>query len=360
VVNNEFEQRRQTVVSGLAEHKLDGLLVSMGPNLRYLSGFTGSNGLLLLSQAKSILFTDPRYGIQAGQESSCQVHISKGPLVMDMIAAIGRQRLRRVGYEPAMMSCDAFQSLEARMPAKSVLTPVTGWIEELRTVKSPSEIERIRRSVETNSKAFEQGVARAKSGMKEQDLAAELEYRMRRLGAEKPSFETIVAGGERSALPHAQPTAARFQNGDLIVVDMGALQEGYCSDMTRMLFLGTPGAKVKRMYKAVLEAQLAGIDAVRDGARAAAVDAAARKVLRGYGLDKAFVHSTGHGLGLEIHEPPRLGKRDKSRLKSGMAITIEPGVYLEGFGGIRIEDTVLVTDKGCEILTPTSKDLRLI
>jgi Xaa-Pro aminopeptidase len=203
-------------------------------------------------------------------------------------------------------------------------------------------------------------VARVKPGMKEQDLAAELEYRMRRLGAEKPSFETIVAGGERSALPHAQPTAARFETGQLIVVDMGALQEGYCSDMTRMLFLGTPGAKVKRTYKAVLEAQLAGIDAVRAGARTAAVDAAARKVLLGYGLEQAFVHSTGHGLGLEIHEPPRLGKRDKGRLKAGMAITIEPGVYIEGFGGIRIEDTVLVTDKGCEILTPTNKELRIL
>jgi Xaa-Pro aminopeptidase len=360
VANNEYEQRRQTVVSGLAEHKLDGLLVSLGPNLRYLSGFTGSNGLLLLTAAKSLLLTDPRYTIQAGQESTCQVHISKGPLLLDLVSAIARQRLRRVGYEPAMMSCDAFQSLDAKMPAKSSLVAIRGWIEELRTVKSPDEIARIRRSVDTNSRAFEQGVARVKSGMKEQDLAAELEYRMRRLGAEKPSFETIVAGGERSALPHAQPTAARFQNGQLIVVDMGALQEGYCSDMTRMLFLGTPGAKVRRTYKAVLEAQLAGIAAVHAGARTAAVDAATRKVLRSYGLDKAFIHSTGHGLGLEIHEAPRLGKKDKGRLKAGMAITIEPGVYLEGFGGIRIEDTVLVTEKGCEVLTPTSKDLRIV
>jgi len=360
VVNNEFEQRRQTVAAGLAEHKLDGLLVSFGPNLRYLSGFTGSNALLLVTPVRSILFTDPRYTMQAGQESTCQVHISKGPLPPDMVAAIARLRLRRVGYEPAMMSVDAYQALDAKIPAKTSLVAVKGWIEDLRTVKSPSEIARIRRSVETNSQAFEQGVSRVKPGMKEQDLAAELEYRMRRLGAEKPSFETIVAGGERSALPHAQPTAARFENGQLIVVDMGALQDGYCSDMTRMLFLGTPGTKVKRTYKAVLEAQLAGIDAVRAGVRSAAVDAAARKVLRGYGLDKAFVHSTGHGLGLEIHEPPRLGKRDKSRLKAGMAITIEPGVYLEGFGGIRIEDTVLVTEKGCEILTPTSKDLRAI
>jgi Xaa-Pro aminopeptidase len=360
VANNEFEQRRQTVVSGLAEHKLDGLLVSFGPNLRYLSGFTGSSALMLMTATRSILFTDPRYTIQATQESTCEVRIATGPLVTDMIAAIAKMRLRRVGYEPAMMSCEAFQSLEAKMPANATLVAVRGWIEDLRMVKSPDEIARIRRSVDTNSRAFEQGVARVKVGMKEQDLAAELEYRMRRLGAEKPSFETIVAGGERSALPHAQPTAARFESGELIVVDMGALQEGYCSDMTRMLFLGTPSAKVKRTYKAVLDAQLAGIDAVRAGARTAAVDAATRKVLRGYGLDHAFIHSTGHGLGLEIHEPPRLGKRDKGRLKAGMAITIEPGVYLEGFGGIRIEDTVLVTDQGCEVLTPTNKELRVI
>ncbi len=141
---------------------------------------------------------------------------------------------------------------------------------------------------------------------------------------------------------------------------MGALQDGYCSDMTRMLFLGTPSAKVKRAYKAVLEAQLAGVDAVRDGVAASRVDAAARNVLKSYGLAGAFVHSTGHGLGLEIHEPPRIGKKDKTRLAEGMAITIEPGVYIEGFGGIRIEDTVVVTKTGCEILTPTPKSLRII
>jgi Xaa-Pro aminopeptidase len=360
VADSEFEQRRHTVASGLAEHKLDGLLVSWGPNLRYLSGFTGSSGLLLVTPGKSILITDPRYTIQAGQESTCQVHIAKGPLVDDMAAAIARLRLKCVGYDPAIMSCDAYAVLAGKLPSKTALMAVRGWIEQLRTVKSPAEIARIRRSVETNSHAFEQAVARVRPGMKEQDLAADLEYRMRRLGAEKPSFETIVAAGVRSALPHAQPTTARFAHGELIVVDMGALQEGYCSDMTRMLFLGSPGAKVKRTYKAVLEAQLAGIDAVHPGARTASVDAAARKVLKGYGLDGAFIHSTGHGLGLEIHEPPRLGKRDKGRLQAGMAITIEPGVYLEGFGGIRIEDTVLVTDGGCEILTPTAKELRVI
>ena len=348
------------IASGLAERKLDALLVSGAPNIRYLTGFTGDNGNVLVTPEKTILFTDPRFEIQASQQVSCQVKIAKGPLVIDVLAAIKRLALMRIGYEPARMTCDAFESLRSRLPLRASLEPVNGWIEELRMVKTPEETERIRRSVDTNSEAFEQAVRRVKPGMKESELAAELEYRMRRLGAEKPCFDTIVAGGARSALPHAQPTAARLENGQLVVVDMGALQDGYCSDMTRMLFLGSPGSKVKRTYRAVLEAQLAAIDAVRPGALTRNVDRAARDVLKGHGLDRAFVHSTGHGLGLEIHEPPRVGRKDKTRLQAGMAITIEPGVYLEGFGGIRIEDTVLVTETGCEILTPTSKDLRVI
>lgn len=357
---NEFERRRQVVAAGLAERKLDALLVSFSANLRYLTGFTGSNGNLLLLADHAILFTDPRYQIQASQEVTCPVKIAKGPLVLDIAAAIARLGLRRIGYEPPRMTCDWYASLNGRLPLKAALKPVAGWIEELRMVKSETEAELIRRSVATNSRAFEQTLSRVRAGMKEQDLAAELEYRMRRLGAEKPAFETIVAGGPRSALPHAQPTAAPLQPGNLVVVDMGALQDGYCSDMTRMLFLGAPSTKVKRTYQAVLEAQQAAVAAVRPGISTVHVDRQARKVLKAAGLEQAFVHSTGHGLGLEIHEPPRIGKRDKGRLETGMAITIEPGVYLEGFGGIRIEDTVLVTSGGCEILTPTSKELRVI
>jgi Xaa-Pro aminopeptidase len=358
--NSEFESRRKAVQTGLAARKLDALLVSFSPNLRYLSGFTGSNGALLILPGKSILFTDPRYEIQAAQESTCRIRIVKGPLVIGLLAAIQKLGLREIGYEPARMACDVFDALKSRLSMRASLQPVREWIEELRMVKSEAELEFIRRSVETNSLAFEQTTARIKPGIREQDLAAELEYRMRRLGAEKPAFETIVATGVRSALPHAQPTCSRLAAGDLVVVDMGAFQQGYASDMTRMLSVGPPNARSKRMYKAVLEAQLAAIDAVRAGARTAKVDAAARKVLKGYGLDKAFVHSTGHGLGLEIHEPPRLGRRDKLRLQVGMAITIEPGAYLEGFGGVRIEDTVVVTPNGCEILTPTSKDLYIV
>lgn len=360
----EFDTRRATIAAGLAERKLDALLVALSPNLRYLTGFTGSGGNLLLTPDRDILFTDPRYTMQAASETSCRVRIAKGPLVNAVSGAIRRMKLRRIGYEPARMTCDALESLKSKLPMRASMEPVaepaTGWIEELRAIKSPEEIERIRRSVETNSRAFEQTVARVKPGMMESNLAAELEYRMRRLGAEKPAFETIVAGGARSAWPHAQPTASPLKSGDLTIVDMGAMRDGYASDMTRMLFLGVPDANVKRTYRAVLEAQLAAIAAVRPGAKASVVDAAARDVLKGYGLDAAFVHSTGHGLGLEIHEPPRIGKRSKAKLRAGMAITIEPGVYIEGFGGIRIEDTVVVTETGCEVLTPTSKELRLI
>jgi len=360
VGSNEFDQRRQTIAAALPARKLDALLVTHGPNLPYLSGFTGSNGTLLLLSGMSILFTDPRYRIQAARESSCRIRIAKGPLLVDVLAAIGRLGVKRIGYDPARMMCDSFETLKSRLPLRASLEPVTGWIEELRMVKSPAELDRIRQSVQTNSRAFEQTIARVRPGMLERDLAAELEYRQRRFGAEKPSFETIVSGGVRSASPHARPTAAGLQSGELVVVDMGAIQDGYCSDMPRMLFLGRPGLKVKRMYRAVLEAQSAAIDAVRPGARTAKVDDAARKVLKGYGLDRAFIHSTGHGLGLEIHEPPRIGKRDKLRLQAGMAITIEPGVYIEDFGGIRIEDTVVVTRTGCEILTPPPKTLCVI
>ena len=358
---DEFRMRRDRVAAEFGERKVDALAVSFAPNLNYLTGFTGSNGLMLARvEGESIFFTDPRYTIQAKQEVSCQVKICTAPLLGELIATVKRARVRRLGFEAAHMTCALHETLIKALPMGTSLVPVSGWIEQHRMVKSAAEIDAIRRSVHTNSAAFERAVRHVRPGMREADLAAELDYRMRLAGAEMTAFETIVATGARSALPHARPTAARLANGDLVVVDMGAMQDGYASDMTRMLFLGTPGTKVKAMYRAVLDAQLAAIDAVRPGITAAHVDRAARRVLKAQNLDTAFIHSTGHGLGLEIHEPPRIGKKEKLRLEPGMAITIEPGVYLEGFGGIRIEDTVVVTASGCEILTPTPKDLRVV
>jgi Xaa-Pro aminopeptidase len=227
-------------------------------------------------------------------------------------------------------------------------------------VKSAVEIATIKASVELNSAALEQVLSTFRHGTTEVDLAAEIEYRMRRLGADGPAFDTIVASGARSALPHAHPTAAAAANDQLLLIDMGAFVAGYASDMTRTFGVGRLGSKAKRIYRAVLESQLAAIDAVKAGIPASSVDRAARSVLRRHGFEKMFIHSTGHGLGLEIHEGPRIGRKEATRLEAGMAITIEPGVYVEGFGGVRIEDTVVVTDTGCQVLTPTKKDLLVL
>jgi Xaa-Pro aminopeptidase len=343
------------------ELKIDALLVSAPPNVRYLSGFTGDNGLLLIAPDSQTLFTDPRFTIQAAEECTCPVvTVAKTPLDHAAIQLIRKRRWRRIGFEGSRMLYETHQRLLGLLPKGVRLKPIGPVVEKLRMIKSSGEIARIRRSVLTNSQAFEKATRSIRLGVSESAIAAELEYQMRRLGAEKAAFETIVAFGSRSALPHAQPTARKLANDELLLIDMGACQDGYMSDMTRVLFFGRPSRRVRTMYNAVLKAQLAAVDAVRPGSTAAQVDRAARRVLEREGLGKQFVHSTGHGLGLEIHEGPRLGRRDRTKLEPGMAITIEPGAYIRDFGGIRIEDTVLVTKTGCEVLTPTSKELRLL
>ena len=344
-----------------AELKIDALLVSAPPNIRYLSGFTGSHGLLLVTPESQTLFTDPRYTIQASQECSSKVKtVTKGPLELAAVEMIRRARFKRIAFESTRMVYDAFERLKQALPLGASLKPIGPVIEKLRMIKSPEEIARIRRSVLTNSEAFESTVRSIRPGVSEMAIAAELEFKMRRLGAEKAAFETIVAAGARTALPHAQPSQQKAAVNELLLIDMGSCQNGYMSDMTRMLFLGRPSQKIRGMYRAVLNAQLAAIDTVRAGVTAGQVDRKARQVLESEGLAKQFVHSTGHGLGLEIHEPPRLGKKDPTRLEAGMVITIEPGAYIRDFGGIRIEDTVLVTKNGCEVLTTTSKELMLL
>lgn len=355
----EYAGRRQQLLSEFRRYRIDTLLVTALPNVRYLAGFTGSNGALLLSESRAILFTDPRYQTQAPLESDCDVKIAKGPLLVEVSTWFRRLRVQRLGFERGRISFENYDFLKRQ--AKGIkLIPVSGVIEQIRMVKSPAEIGTIRAAVELNSAALDQALREFRPGMTEIDLAAEIEYRMRQLGADGPSFETIVASGPRSALPHAHPTTAPVDSNQLLLIDMGATVAGYASDMTRTLGAGHLPPKAKRIYKAVLESQLAALDAVKAGARSSVVDGAARNVLKKHGFDKFFVHSTGHGLGLEIHEMPRIGRKDPTILKSGMAITIEPGVYLEGFGGVRIEDTVVVTEKGCRILTPTAKNLLIL
>jgi len=356
VTQAEYSQRRAAASALLAEDRLDGLLVSSPANIRYLSGFTGSNALLVVLGDSAVLFTDPRYELQAAQQSECAVRIARGALLEAVAKWLPRRGLGRLGFDPRLPYA-AFLALKR---SRVRLKPAEGLVEGLRMVKSPAEIELIRRAIGITSQAFEGCLRLARPGVSEVDLAAELDHRMRRLGAERPAFETIVASGRRAALPHASPTAKALASNELLLIDMGALRDGYCGDMTRTVFLGRPGARFRRHYAAVLEAQLAAIGAIREGVTAGAVDRAARRVLKSHRLEGAFVHACGHGLGLEIHETPRLGRGDRTRLRAGMAITVEPGVYLQEFGGIRIEDTVAVTRDGCEILTPTPKELLTI
>ncbi|HYO83010.1 MAG TPA: Xaa-Pro peptidase family protein [Bryobacteraceae bacterium] len=338
----------------------EAFLVTHLPNVRYLTGFTGSNAALVLDGRNATLLTDPRYNVQAMQESACKVKIVKGNLIAAAAKLIAARQFKSVGFEQDHMLFSSWSSLRGAAGRKVRLQPVSGLVETARMIKSPAEIELIRRSAEANSAACARAMRRLKPTTTEAELAAEIDHGMRRAGAEGPAFESIVAAGEHSALPHARPRNEAIGSNRLLLMDTGAVRGGYCSDMTRMACLGTPDRRSRDLFNAVLEAQLAALDAVKAGVATVAVDATARKVLRKHGCDKLFVHSTGHGLGLEIHEGPRVGRKDPTVLEAGMAITIEPGAYIEGFGGVRIEDTVVVTASGCEVLTPHPKELLTI
>lgn len=336
----------------LAACGADAALVSTLINIRYLTGFTGSNALLWVDGKSARLFTDGRYTLQAKQQTAGKgigVEIVKGPLYKALVryqAKFGSKRLalenHRIGFTLATEVKKLFKKI-----AKLDQT-----IERLRMVKDATEIAAIRASVDLNAKALSLALQTFQPGLSEMALAARIDYEQRLLGASGTAFDTIVASGAHSALPHANPRNVAIVKNGYLLIDMGATFADYKSDLTRTFGVGRPGPKAKDIYAAVLEAQLAAIDAVRPGIEAQKLHEITSKTLRKYKLDKYFIHSTGHGLGLEIHEAPRLGTGDPTPLEPGMAITIEPGVYVEGFGGVRIEDTVLVTETGGEVLTP--------
>jgi Xaa-Pro aminopeptidase len=353
---SEFSQRRRQLLPTLQEHRVQAFVVTALPNVRYLSGFTGSNGALLLTPDRALLFTDPRYQTQAVQESDCEVKISKRALSSEIAVWMKRLRTKTVAFESNRISYSEYNALREGTP-KARFKGIDAAVENLRMVKSPAEIKAIGRSVQLNSAALSAALKRFRPSVTETELAAEIDYHMRRLGADGTAFDTIVASGTRSALPHAHPTSGKILRDELLLIDMGSSVAGYASDMTRTFAVGKLDARKRRLFRAVLESQLAAIDSVKAGVACASVDRSSRKVLAGHGLDKLFIHSTGHGLGLEIHERPKIGRKERMKLVAGMVITIEPGVYDEAVGGVRIEDTVVVTERGCEILTPTRKEL---
>jgi Xaa-Pro aminopeptidase len=257
---------------------------------------------------------------------------------------------------PSRVTVTGWDQLKKAAGTRVRWVPVDALVDHLRAIKDPSEVDRIRAAARLGSEVMEEAIRLIRPGVTELDIASEINFRMRRKGASGESFESIVAAGARSALPHARPTSRRIGKNELVVLDMGAILRHYCSDLTRTVHVGRASAKVRRWYHAVLEAQAAAKDVVKAGVTSGAVDGAARGVLQRKGLGRYFVHSTGHGIGLEIHEEPRLARAQKNVLEAGNVVTLEPGVYVEGVGGIRIEDDVLVTSRGAEILTTASRE----
>jgi Xaa-Pro aminopeptidase len=333
------------------------LLETHLPNIYYLCGFSGDSGALLVDPASAALFTDGRFTIQAKEETrGIRVHIHKGQLLEAVGAHLrGRKRVR-VAVSPSRLTLGGWKTLRKAAGGNLKWIAVDGIVENLRAVKDAAEIDQIRQAARLGSQVMEEAIRLIRPGVTELDIAAEIGYRMRLKGASGESFEAIVAAGPRTALPHARPTARRIGKNELVLLDLGAILRRYCSDLTRTVHVGKASARVRQWYHAVLEAQTAARDALKSGTTCGAIDAAARNVLAHKGLGRYFVHSTGHGIGLEIHEDPRIARDQKTLLETGNVVTLEPGVYVEGVGGIRIEDDALVTPRGAEILTTTSRE----
>ncbi len=338
---------------------VDAMLLTHLPDVRYLCGFTGSSAALVLVGGRATLFTDGRYTVQARAEAAgTKVVIAKKPAVVAACEWLESAGVKRCGFDATHTTVTGLETMRKSLSAKvrrGMFVAVRPVVAGMREVKDADEIERLRVAAQVGCELFDGMLTYLEAGLTEVEVAATLEYAARLAGAEGMSFDTIVASGERSALPHGHATAARLPKQGFVTLDFGVILDGYCSDMTRTVHIGKGLPMERDVYDSVLEAQEAAVAAVAPGVTAGEVDEAARSVLRRVKLDKYFSHSTGHGVGLEIHEGPRLAAKQTQVLEQGMVITIEPGVYLPGRFGLRIEDMVLVTANGGEILTPSVK-----
>jgi len=370
--------RHASARATMAASGLDALIVLHLPNVRYLTGFTGSTAIVVLTPSEAVFITDGRYTTTVetvvGPNCPGLRLVNVDPTYDATLArVVSESGGPVVGFESAHMSVKRFDGLQAALgqvggPALKAADRV---VEAIRVVKDAVELETFRKAGVLLDAVAADVLSSVRAGMRECDLAAEIDYKLRRGGFEKPSFDTIVASGPHAAMPHARPDDRVLAAGDLVVLDFGGVHDGYCVDLTRTVSVGDPGPEARRLYAAVAEAQLAGVGAVRPGAPVTDVDEAARGVLERHGLGPAFSHATGHGLGLEIHEEPRVGPRRADIpgvppagtdliLAPGVVITIEPGAYVPGLGGVRIEDDVVVTRGGVEWLTHVPRELRVV
>jgi Xaa-Pro aminopeptidase len=348
-------KRLETLSQELAKQDIAHFAVSNIYNVRYLSGFSGSTGWLLVSPDKTILITDFRYREQAEGEvyRGVEITVDSREALAVVCETVGTLK-GRIGFESGSLTYAAYEKLKA---ACGDPVPVSGLVEDLRKTKDPNEICSITRAVEITDAVFEEVVERIRAGMTEVDLAADIDYHLRKKSSEVPAFKTIVASGEHSSLPHAAPSMRVIREGDLVKMDFGAIWDGYCADLTRTVVVGKASEKVKEVYGIVLEAQKLAIAGIKAGLRGNEADRLARDHIEGKGYGENFGHGLGHGVGLEVHEEPRLSKKSEKVLEPGMVVTVEPGIYLPGWGGVRIEDIVVVEEDGCRDLTSASKVL---
>jgi Xaa-Pro aminopeptidase len=341
--------------------KLDALLVTDLANIRYLSGFSGSTSTVLITRDRSIIFVDFRYVLQAGVECpGYEVIEFTGDVftaVVDIMNAMGRIRL---GFESEHVTHARHLRLRSLLSKEIRLVGTKQLVENLRLVKDSGEIEKIRRAAKLLDDCFLHMLDYIRVGMTEREVALEIDVYMRKHGARKEGFDTIAAAGPNAAYPHHQPTEAILKRGQVLKLDYGALLDGYNSDITRTVFLGEPDERGREIYGIVLEAQVAAANAIRPGLKGKAIDAVARDLITERGYGDNFGHGLGHSLGIDVHDGPLFTKRSEYVLAPGMVGTIEPGIYIEGWGGVRIEDDVVVTEDGCEILTHASKELIVI
>ena len=345
-------------LSGLvAEKELDQLFVSDLTNVRYLTGFTGTNGACLVGGDELIFFTDFRYTERAKTEVAAEWERPEAE--RELVPQIVGRMKGRIGFEDAKLSVRQLARLEAAAGEDVEFIPAGDLVEQLRAVKEPEELERIAAAAKLSDDVYEWAIERGLGGRTERDVAQAVEARIRELGAE-PSFPPIIASGENGALPHAEPGGREIGSGELVVFDMGSLLDGYCSDCTRTFATGDPGDEAREVYDLVLRAQQAALEAVRAAAAGKEVDAVAREMISEAGYGDRFGHGLGHGVGLEVHEGPRLATTSEDELFEGNVVTVEPGVYLPGKFGVRIEDLVVVTADGHRNLSGLSKEMQVV
>ncbi|MFC4103846.1 M24 family metallopeptidase [Paenibacillus xanthanilyticus] len=344
----------------LSELGLDALLVTSAVNRRYVSGFTGSAGVLLLTGTQNYLVTDFRYRTQAPEQAPAFTVVEHGIKLLDTVAELANAAgVKRLGFEQDHVVFSEYIGWKDGL-AGVELVPVSGVIEKLRMFKDDAELAVMREACALADATYQHILGVIKPGLRESDVALEMETFMRKGGASGPSFETIVASGERSALPHGVASNRIIGDNEFVKLDFGAYYNGYCSDLTRTVVVGKPSEKHREIYAIVLEAQMTALAGIKPGMTGREADALARDVIARYGYGDHFGHGTGHGLGMEIHESPRLSKMSDTVLEPGMTVTVEPGIYLPGFGGVRIEDDIVITAGGNERLTASPKELHTL